>query len=66
MRVAVQDGNMDKALKVLKRKMQREGILREMKQRAHYMKPSEVKAKARAAAVKRSRKADRQRAERDR
>ena len=41
MQVIVRDNNVDQALKALKKKMQREGIFREMKLRAHYEKPSE-------------------------
>ncbi len=41
MQVLVRDNNVDQALKALKKKMQREGIFREMKLRGHYEKPSE-------------------------
>ena len=41
MQVLVRDNNVDQALKVLKKKMQREGVFREMKLRGHYEKPSE-------------------------
>jgi len=50
----------------LKKKLQREGVYREMKLRRHYEKPSERRARERAAAISRARKADRKRAERDR
>ena len=43
MQVFVRDNNVDQALKVLKKKMQREGMFREMKLRGHYEKPSEKK-----------------------
>ena len=43
MQVFVRDNNVDQALKALKRKMQREGLFREMKLRGHYEKPSERK-----------------------
>ena len=43
MQVLVRDNNVDQALKVLKKKMQREGIFREMRLRSHYQKPSEKK-----------------------
>jgi ribosomal protein S21 len=43
--VLVRDNNVDQALKALKKKMQREGIFREMKLRGHYEKPSEKKAR---------------------
>jgi small subunit ribosomal protein S21 len=49
----------------LKKKLQREGVYREMKLRRHYEKPSEKRARERAAAVSRARKADRKRADRD-
>jgi small subunit ribosomal protein S21 len=39
--VLVRENNVDQALKVLKRKMQREGVFREMRLRKHYEKPSE-------------------------
>ena len=65
MQVLVRDNNVDQALKALKKKMQREGIFREMKLRGHYEKPSEKRARERAAAIRRSRKLDRKRAERD-
>jgi small subunit ribosomal protein S21 len=43
--VFVRDNNVDQALKALKRKMQREGVFREMKLRKHYEKPSERKVR---------------------
>ncbi len=63
--VNVRDNNIEQALKVLKKKMQREGVFREMKLRRHYEKPSEKKAREQAEAVRRSRKMDRKRRERD-
>ena len=45
MYVSVRDNNVDQALRVLKKKMQREGIFREMKNRRAYEKPSERKAR---------------------
>jgi small subunit ribosomal protein S21 len=49
--VLVRDNNVDQALKALKKKMQREGIFREMKLRRHYEKPSERRAREAAEAV---------------
>ena len=63
--VSVRDNNVDQAYKVLKKKLQREGVYREMKMRRFYEKPSEKKARENAAAVRRSRKLDRKRLERD-
>ena len=45
LQVTVRDNNVDQALKALKKKMQREGIFREMKLRNHYEKPSEKRAR---------------------
>ena len=39
--VLVRDNNVDQALRALKKKMQREGVFREMKRRRFYEKPSE-------------------------
>lgn len=63
--VSVRDNNVDQALKVLKKKMQREGIFREMKLRRNYEKPSERKAREKAESVRRWRKLDRKRRERE-
>ena len=65
MQVLVRDNNVDQALKVLKKKMQREGIFREMKLRGHYEKPSEKKAREKAEAIRRARKLARKRAQRE-
>jgi small subunit ribosomal protein S21 len=56
LQVLVRDNNVDQALRVLKKKMQREGIFREMKQRKAYEKPSVRKAREKAEAVRRARK----------
>ena len=63
--VLVRDNNVDQALKALKKKMQREGIFREMKLRRHYEKPSERRAREAAEAVRRARKLERKRIERE-
>lgn len=65
MQVTVRDNNVDQALKVLKKKMQREGIFREMKLRRSYEKPSERRARERAEAIRRARKMERKRLERE-
>ena len=59
MQVLVRDNNVDQALKALKKKMQREGIFREMKLRRHFEKPSERRAREAAEAVRRARKMER-------
>jgi small subunit ribosomal protein S21 len=63
--VVVRDNNVDQALKALKKKMQREGIFREMKLRNAYEKPSERRARERAEAIRRARKLARKRAQRE-
>ena len=63
--VLVRDNNIDQALKALKKKMQREGIFREMKLRGHYEKPSEKKAREKAEAVRRARKLARKKLQRE-
>ena len=63
--VTVRDNNVDQALRALKKKMQREGVFREMKLRRNYEKPSEKKARERAEAVRRHRKLMRKRMERE-
>ncbi len=63
--IIVRDNNVDQALRALKKKMQREGIFREMKLRAHYEKPSEKRAREKAEAIRRARKLARKRAQRE-
>jgi small subunit ribosomal protein S21 len=63
--VVVRDNNVDQALRVLKKKLQREGVFREMKLRGHYEKPSEKRAREKAEAVRRARKLARKKAQRE-
>ena len=65
MQVLVRDNNVDQALKALKKKMQREGIFREMKLRGHYEKPSEKRAREQAEAIRRARKLARKKMQRE-
>lgn len=65
LQVTVRDNNVDQALKALKKKMQREGIFREMKLRNHYEKPSEKRAREKAEAIRRGRKLARKKLLRD-
>ena len=65
MQVSVRDNNVDQALRVLKKKLQREGVFREMKLRRAYEKPSEKRAREKAEAVRRARKLERKRMERE-
>lgn len=63
--VSVRDNNVDQALRALKKKMQREGMFREMKLRRDFEKPSEKKKREKSESVRRWRKLDRKRKERD-
>ena len=65
MQVVVRDNNVDQALRALKKKLQREGVFREMKLRNYYEKPSEKRARQKAEAVRRARKLARKRMQRE-
>ena len=54
--VTVKDNNIEQALRSLKKRMQREGLFREMKLRKHYEKPSLRKAREKEESIRRSRK----------
>lgn len=61
--IYVRQNNVDQALRALKKKLQNEGILREMKSRKHYEKPSEKRVREQAEALRRARKLARKRAQ---
>ena len=65
MQVSVRDNNVDQALRVLKKKLQGEGVFREMKLKQHFEKPSEKKARQQAEAIRRARKFARKKLERE-
>ncbi|WP_097928830.1 30S ribosomal protein S21 [Monaibacterium marinum] len=65
MQVQVRDNNVDQALRALKKKLQREGVFREMKLRQHYEKPSIKRAREKAEAVRRARKLARKKLQRE-
>src|SRR6476620_1460462 len=65
MRVFVKDNNVDQALRVLKKKMQREGIFREIKHRSAYEKPSARSVREKAEAIRRAKKLARKKAQRE-
>ena len=56
---------MEQALRALKKKLQREGVFREMKLRKHYEKPSEKKKREASESVRRVRKMERKKRDRD-
>lgn len=65
MQVLVRDNNVDQALRALKKKLQREGVFREMKMREAYEKPSQKRAREKAEGVRRIRKLARKRMQRE-
>ncbi|MGA8689052.1 MAG: 30S ribosomal protein S21 [Methyloceanibacter sp.] len=65
MKVFVRENNVDQALRVLKKKLLREGLFRELKRRKAYEKPSERRAREKGEAIRRRRKAARKLAQRE-
>ena len=65
MQVFVRDNNVDQAMRALKKKMQREGVFRELKRRRFYEKPSERSAREKSEAIRRARKLARKQAQRE-
>ena len=63
--VHVRDNNVEQALRALKKKMQREGLFREMKLRRDFEKPSEKRKREKSEAVRRWRKLERKKRDRD-
>lgn len=63
--IIVRDNNVEQALRALKKKLQREGLFREMKARKAFEKPSEKRKREKQEAIRRIRKLDRKRKERD-
>lgn len=65
MQIFVRDNNIDQALRVLKKRMQREGVFRVLKAKRAYEKPSEKRIRKQAEAVRRRRKLERKQALRE-
>jgi len=63
--VRVFNNNVEKAIRVLKKKMLKEGIIKELKQRRYYEKPSEMRLRENKENIRRWRKAQRRRMERE-
>ncbi len=61
MEVAVSGENVDQALRILKKKMQREGVYKDMKIHRRFEKPSVKKARKRTESLRRTRKLNRRR-----
>lgn len=65
MQVLVRDNDVERALRVLKKMMQRDGFFRKMKLMRHYEKPSDRRVREKAESVRRIRKLVRKRLERE-
>jgi small subunit ribosomal protein S21 len=63
MRIEVRNGNLERALRVMKRKLTDDGMFRELQAHSFYEKPSEKRNRKKRTAVTRQRKADRERME---
>jgi small subunit ribosomal protein S21 len=65
MKIMVRDNNVEQALRVLKKRLQREGIFRQLKQAEAFEKPSEKRVRERAEAIRRARKMERKKLQRE-
>ena len=62
--IAVRNNNVDQAMRILKKKLQKEGVLKEIKSRQYFEKPSVKRARKKAEGIKRYKRAEKQRLER--
>jgi small subunit ribosomal protein S21 len=65
MRILVRDNNVEQALRFMKKKMQREGLFRELRMKEAFEKPSEKRVREHAEAIRRARKAERKKMQRE-
>jgi small subunit ribosomal protein S21 len=65
LQVLVRDNNVDQAMRVLKKKLQREGFFRELRRKKFYEKPSVRKAREKGEALRRTRKLARKQLQRE-
>ena len=62
--VTVKNGNVDRAMRTLKKKLQKEGLLKELKQRQFFEKPSAKRKRKKAEGIKRYQRALKKKQER--
>ena len=60
--IEVRNNNVEKALRVLKKKLTKDGMMRELKERQYYQKPSHVKREAKKQQIRRYKKEQKLRA----
>ena len=53
MKIEVRNGNVDQAIRVLKKKLQQDGLFNELREREFYMSRSEKRRRSKAAAIRR-------------
>ena len=63
--VTVRNNNVEKAMRVLKKKLLKDGMMRELKERQYYHKPSHVKREAKKQSIRRHKKEQKLRALRE-
>ena len=63
MRVEVRNGNVDQAIRVLKKQLHQDGLFNELREREYYMSKSEKRRRSKAAAIRRQKREDMKREE---
>ena len=63
MRVDVRNNNVDQALRILKKKLQLDGFFNELREREHFVSRGEKRRHAKAAGIRRCKKAQKKRKE---
>ena len=56
MRIEVRNGNVDQAIRVLKKKLQQDGLFNELREREYYTSRSEKRRRSKAAAIRRQKR----------
>jgi len=64
MQIVVKNGNVERAMRTLKKKLQKEGLLRELKQKQYFEKPSAKRKRKKAEGIKRYQRALKKKQER--
>jgi small subunit ribosomal protein S21 len=59
--VTVRNNNVKTALRILKKKLEQDGMMMELRERQHYKKPSQKKREAKKASIRRARKREAER-----
>ena len=63
MKVEVRNNNMDQAMRILKKKLQQDGLFNELREREHYVSKGEKRRHAKAASIRRCKKEQKKRIE---